>query len=97
MIEFNSLLLGVYAVHPELNFENWPMPHGKNPYKPSKNVLYETFMEHLEDAKDLLDYWKRLANRVMIHKCKKGSCLTEKFKTVTDTDGNKQTVFKQHT
>ena len=55
MIEFNSLLLGVYAVHPELNFENWPMPHGKNPYKPSKNVLYETFIEHLQDAKDLFD------------------------------------------
>ncbi len=31
MIEFNSLLLGVYTVHPELNFENWPAPLGKNP------------------------------------------------------------------
>merc|ERR1711923_369828 len=96
MIEFNSLVLGVFAVHPELDFENWPAPRGKNPYKPSKNVLHETFLEHLEDGKDLLEYWKRLANRLMIHKCKKGSCLTETFKTVKDPEGKKQKVKESH-
>ena len=34
IIEFNSLVLGVSAVHPELNFENWSAPHGKNTQKP---------------------------------------------------------------
>ena len=43
-----------------------------------------------------MEYLIRLDNRVMIHHCKKGSCLTEKFKTVKDSDGNKKTVTERH-
>ena len=84
MIDFNSLLLGVFAVHPELDFENWPAPYGKNPHRPLSNVLRESFMQHLDNPKELHDFWIRLVNRVELHKCKKGSCLTESFTTVKD-------------
>ena len=95
MIEFNSLVLGVSAVHPELNFENWPAPRGKNAQKPMSNVLREEFLQHLENPEDLLDYHKRLIDRVMIHKCKKGSCQTEKFKTVSK-DGKKEKITEKN-
>ena len=84
MIEFNSLVLGVSAVHPELNFKNWPATRGKNAQKPLSNVLREEFLQHLDNPEDPLDY-----HRVMIHKCKKGSCQTEKFKTISK-DGKKE-------
>ena len=90
MIEFNSLLLGIYAVHPELDFENWPAPRGKNPYKPSTNVLLDDLLKYLGDPEGLLEYWRQLVNRVQLHKCKKGSCLTETFKTMTTQDGKKR-------
>ena len=35
-------------------------------------------------------------NRVQLHKCKKGSCLTKTFKTITTKDGKKETVKKRH-
>ena len=95
MIEFNSLLLGIYAVHPELDFENWPAPRGKNPHKPTSNVLRDDLLKYIRDPEGLLDYWRRLINRVQLHKCKKGSCLTETFKTITK-DGKKETVKEKH-
>ena len=49
MMEFNSLVRGVSAVHPDLNFENLPAPRGKNAKKPMSNVLREEFFQHLED------------------------------------------------
>ena len=84
MIEFNALAMGVFAVHPELDFENWPLPYGKNPYRPLKNVLRESFTEHEDEPESLLEFWKRLVNRVQLHRCKKGACLKESFKTVKD-------------
>ena len=57
MIEFNSLILGIYAVHPELDFENWPTPIGKNPHKPTTNVLQEDLLQYLGNPEGLLDYW----------------------------------------
>ena len=96
MIEFNSLILGIYAVHPELDFENWPTPRGKNLHKPTTNVLREDLMKYLENPDGLLDYWIRLVNRVQIHKCKKGSCLTETYKTITNSDGKKATVKQRN-
>ena len=96
MIEFNSLIHGVYAVHPELDFENWPAPRGKNPYKPKTNVLRDDLLKYLGDPEGLLEYWRQLVNRIQLHKCKKGSCLTETFKTITTQDGKKETVKKRH-
>ena len=96
MIEFNSLVLGVNAVHPELNFENWPAPRGKNAQRPLSNVLKEDFRQHLGKPEDLSDYRKRLIDRVMIHKCKKGSCLTETFKTVKNNEGKKEIIKEKH-
>ena len=49
MIEFNSLIHGVYAVHPELDFENWPAPRSINPYKPKTNVLCDDLLKYLGD------------------------------------------------
>ena len=90
MIEFNSLILGIYAVHPELDFENWPAPRGKIPDKPKSNVLRDDLLKYIGDPEGLLDFWRRLVNRVQLHKCKKGSCLTETFKTVKKDDGTKE-------
>ena len=52
-------------------------------------------MKYLGDPEGLLDYWKRLVNRVQLHKCKKGSCLTETFKTIKK-DGKKEKVKERH-
>ncbi|MCP3932070.1 MAG: hypothetical protein GY705_23605, partial [Bacteroidetes bacterium] len=41
MIEFNSLLAGIFALHPDLNPAHWPPPLGQNPYTPEINVLRE--------------------------------------------------------
>ena len=84
MIEFTALVMGVYGVHPEMDFEEWPSPYGKNPYRPEKNVLRESFTDHIEDPEALLEYWTRLVNRVQLHKCKPGGCSSGKIKTVKD-------------
>ena len=78
MIEFNSLIYGVYAVHPELDFENWPAPRGKNPYKPKTNVLRDDLLKYLGDPEGLLEYWRQLVKRVQLHKYKKGMWLSNK-------------------
>ena len=41
----------------------------------------------LDNLEDLYDYYKRLCNRVELHRCKRGGCLTETFKTVKDKEG----------
>ena len=48
------------------------------------------------DPEGLLEYWRQLVNRGQLHKCKKGSCLTETLKTITTQDGKKETVKKCH-
>ena len=59
-IEFNSLLPRIYALHPELDFENWPTPRGKNPHKPTSNFLRDDLLRSLRDPCGLLDYWRYL-------------------------------------
>merc|ERR1712173_14551 len=59
MIEFNSLLAGVFALHPELNPTLWPPPLGQNPNKPSNNVLRQK-VEKWDDPDYLYDYTSRI-------------------------------------
>ena len=88
LIEFNSNIAGITAVHPEYNPQEWPAPHGTNVYKPPVNPLRESFTNKLT-KEELLEYYISLINRIMLHKCKIGYCLDpKKLKTVTFTDEN---------
>merc|ERR1712029_135873 len=77
IIEFNSLLAGVFALHPELNPVYWPAPLGQCPYKSDKNVLRES-IEDYDNADYLYDYTKRIVSKVNVHKCGFGYCLDSK-------------------
>jgi hypothetical protein len=82
MINFNSLLAGIFALHPELNPVDWPPPLGQNPYPPEVNVLREPIID-FDDPNYLYNYCSRIVNRVQIHKCSFGYCLDSKrFETI---------------
>ena len=82
MIEFNSLLAGVFALHPELNPTLWPPPLGQNPYKPPNNIL-RTKINDWTNPEYLYDCTTQLANRVILHKCSFGYCLDHnRFKKI---------------
>ena len=59
MINFNSLLAGVFALHPDLNPVNWPPPLGQNPYPPEVNVLREPIKD-FDDPYYLYNYCSRI-------------------------------------
>ena len=77
MIEFNSLLAGIFALHPQLDPVHWPPPLGQNPYTPEINVLREPIKD-FNDPHYLYEYSTRLVNRVETHKCTFGYCLDSK-------------------
>ena len=98
LVEFNSHVAGVTAVHPEKDPNFWPGPYGRNVYKPPNNPLRECFTEK-ETKEELLEYYTGLINRVMLHKCSVGYCLDPKkvkTDTIVDEDGTKRKVKKMY-
>jgi hypothetical protein len=73
--EFASLRLGLTAVHPEPNPQQWPPPEGPNRERPSVNCLRMLFTDLFQDPERLLEDCIMLANRVQRHKCDKKYCL----------------------
>ena len=90
MAKFNSHILGITAIHPEVNPINWPGPYGQNVSKPDKNVLREVFDDFKDDPSKLYNHYTFQVNRFMLHKCRMGYCLDPKRVKVQkykDSDG----------
>ena len=88
MAQFNSQIIGISAIHPEVDPDKWPAPHGQNIYKPLTNVLRENFVDFKDDPKKLYEHYTMLINRIMLHRCRMGYCLDQKRAKVEKIVGN---------
>ena len=68
--EFATTTLGLSAVHPETNWENWPVPFGNNDQPPAVNPL----RVELKDVNDQYTHYIDLCNRVLLHTCRPRYC-----------------------
>ena len=84
---FTSYIMGVTAIHPEINPTEWPAPYGHNIYKPAENVLRSDFQNFKDDPVKVYKYYTSLINRCMLHKCKMGYCLDQKRVKVVKSKG----------
>ena len=73
--QFASLRLGLTAVHPEPNPQQWPPPEGPNRERPRENCLRQLFSGLFQDPERLREDCILLANRVQRHKCDRKYCL----------------------
>ena len=73
--QFSSLRLGLTAVHPEPNPQQWPPPEGPNRERPRENCLRMLFSDLFQDPEKLLEDCILLTNRVQRHKCDKKYCV----------------------
>ena len=87
LAKFNSHILGIVAIHPEVNPINWPGPYGQNVSKPDKNVLREVFDNLKRDPSKLYNLYIYQVNRFMLHKCRMGYCLDHKRVKVKKSKG----------
>ena len=70
VIDFATTTLGLSAVHPENNTENWPVPFGNNEEPPAVNPL-RVELKEIEDQKV---HYHNLCNRVLLHTCRPKYC-----------------------
>ena len=85
--EFNSHILGISAIHPEVDPVKWPGPHGQNVYKPPTNVLRDVFVDFMDNPSKMYEHYTSQINRFMLHKCRFGYCLDHKrVKVVVSKD-----------
>ncbi len=85
MIKFNSLTAGISAIHPILDPKDWLTPLGQNPTRPSNECLRKKFEDLALSPYELVDQYKQLVNKVMLHNCRLGYCLKKnKYKLVED-------------
>ena len=74
LIDFSVNTVGVSAIHPNPDPKEWPSPYGSNVFCPPQNCLRRRFL----DINDMKTHYVDLINRVMIHKCRFGICLSNK-------------------
>ena len=85
MIEFTSLTAGISSIHPTLDPKDWLTPVGQNPTRPSNACLRKKFQDLALSPYKLVDQYKQLVNKVMLHNCRLGYCLKKnKYKLVED-------------
>ena len=70
VIDFATTTLGLSAVHPESNWEDWPAPFGNNDQPPAVNPL----RVELKDIEDQQSHYNDLCNRVLLHTCRPKYC-----------------------
>ena len=68
--EFATTTLGLSAVHPENDWEKWPVPFGNNEEPPAVNPL----RVELKDVQDQKLHYNDLCNRVLLHTCRPKYC-----------------------
>ena len=78
LINLSANTLGVSALHPNPDPKNWPAPYGNNIYCPPQNCLRQRFLDI--PVNEMKSQYENLINRVMIHKCRFGICLSNKRK-----------------
>ena len=80
-VEDFTTVLGVSAVHPEKNPQDWPPPEGQANRAPPTNVLRQRFTDiEYADEDGFQERYKNLINRNMLHKCREAYCLHPKRK-----------------
>ena len=79
IIEYATNVLGLSATHPNENPKQWPGPYGANVNQPPTNCLTRRFLD-MDGPSSYKEQYEKLVNRVMLHRCRKGYCLTDKHK-----------------
>ena len=92
--EFNSHIMGVSAIHPDVDPANWPAPYGQNVYRPVNNVLRVPFEKIKNNPSKIYEHYTSLINRMMLHKCKMGYCLDHKRVKMEKVYGPDHNILK---
>jgi hypothetical protein len=77
IVQFTSQMLGISAIHPNPNPQEWPAPFGQNVHTPPSNCLRQRYLEMCTPA-DYKSQYEKLINRCMLHHCRVGYCLSPK-------------------
>ena len=73
-IHFAKYLLGLSALHPEMNSDHWPPKYGYNTNPPSSNALRCSLKSVPKDEQSLTEDNAQLVTRVELHNCRRGYC-----------------------
>ena len=84
VVDFSVKTMGVSAMNPEANADNWAPPNGPNPHPPANNVLRTTLSAVDKDPSQSLERdYCQIVQRVQLHKCALGKSLYIPYKMHT--------------
>ena len=76
VVDYSVNTMGVSAMNPEANADNWAPPNGPNPHPPANNVLRTTLSAVDKDPSQSLETdYSQIVQRVQLHKCSLGKSL----------------------
>ena len=73
-VQFAKNMLGLSALHPEMDSDQWPPKYGYNLNPPSSNALRTSLKSVPNDEQSLVQDYAELVTRVELHTCRKGYC-----------------------